>query len=119
VSYIRVYVDLDIVTRGLQRFKNGSYTDSTKEEMFLDETLSLPADRLTHTFIWELTSYSSGTLVKIVLSPSQKTELVKSLSCLQRICEQKILALSDRLLIEKCSFEVLAFNRILLNCPTL
>lgn len=85
----RIYVDLDIVTKGLQRFKNGSNPGSTEEEMFLDETLSLLACRLIHSFIQELSSCRSGMLVKIVLSPSQKNELVKSLSCLQRICEQE------------------------------
>lgn len=47
----RIYVDLDIVTNGLQRFKNGNYLGSTKEEMFCGETLPLLARRLTHSFI--------------------------------------------------------------------
>lgn len=47
----RIYADLDIVTKSLQRFKKGSYPGSTKEEMFLDETHSLLAHRLTHSFI--------------------------------------------------------------------
>lgn len=42
----KMYVDLDIVTKSLQRFKNGSCLGSTKEEMFLDGILPLLARSL-------------------------------------------------------------------------
>lgn len=46
-----IYIDLDRVTKGLQRFNNGSYPGGPKEEMFLEETLFLLARRLSHSFI--------------------------------------------------------------------
>lgn len=38
-----IYGDLDVVTKSLQKFKNGSCLGSTKEEMFLDGILPLLA----------------------------------------------------------------------------